>query len=341
MKKTLNVFGIIAAWILSIALVVMLIVTPIVFSVLSLISPKTLTDVITNSLSSNIGELLGLPSAESAQVTTLSETSATTDGATSALEDIFGDKVTAEQMETILSSEVAKEFIQAYTGDLTGVLTGSQQTSQFDAEKIKEIVNNNMDEVIEILKTIAPELADKDVEELKSKILEAVDQNAEQIVEALPKAEELREQIVAENPALKTALDILAMKDTIKLAVIGVIVVLSGLIFACRIPGLRGFRWLATNLFIGTGFAATIAFVPGTMGSLLVNMVKVAPVMSIVESLMSAFSKAMFLRAGVMLLSGGLCLTAYILLRNRKEKKTLAEIAAEEVTQAEETVENA
>lgn len=346
MKKTLNVFGIIFAWFLSIALVVMLIVTPIVFSALSLVTPKTITDVITNSLSSGLSEMLGLPSAESVQITTLSETAADTNDATSALEGIFGDKVTAEQMETIMASQAAKEFIEAYTGDLTGVLTGSQQTSQFNAEKIKEIVNNNMDEVIKILKTVAPELADKDAEELKSKILEAVDQNADKLVEALPKAEELREQIVAENPALKTALDILAKKKAIKLGFIGVIVLISALIFVCRIPGLRGFRWLATNLFIGTGFTATIAFVPGAMGSVLGNLVQFAPAMSVIESLMSAFSKAMFLRAGVMLISGGLCLTAYILLRNCRKKKMLAAVevaeeTVEEVVEDRETVENA
>ena len=75
MNKTWNVLGIIGAWILSIALVLMLIVTPIVFSALSLMNADTITKAVSGALMV-VGNAASQPSAETYEVTRLSEVSA-------------------------------------------------------------------------------------------------------------------------------------------------------------------------------------------------------------------------------------------------------------------------
>lgn len=331
MKKTLNVLGIIVAWILSIALVLMLIVTPIVFSTLSLLNGQTIAKVVTDVFA---GGQQTQPSAESVEIVTLSNTTqaaAAEDVGKDLLAGIFGDTVSQEQISAIMSSKAAKELIEAYTGDLTNAITGGNQAATFNAEKIKSIVNDNIDELVQVLQANIPACADMDAAELKSNIQKAVNENAEQIVSSLPKPEEIKEQLVESVPALEAAMNILAMKNTIKLAIIGVIVVLSGLIFACRIPGLRGFRWLAVNLFVGGGLnlLTTVGlFVSKTAVGEIAKQAG-AQAASLIGSLLGAFTNGMLVRTLVMLVAGGGLLTAYILLKKARAKKMAAEATLE------------
>ncbi len=323
MKKTWNVLGIIAAWLLSIVLVLMLIVTPIVFSAMSLLNADTITKVVINTLTSGTNSE---PSAESAEIVTLSSTTqsaAVEDAGKDLLSGLLGDNVSQEQASAILSSDAVKELLKAYTGDLTNAITGSNKVATFNAEKIKRIVNENIDELVQVLQTNIPECANMDAAELKRNIQKAVNEGAEEIVNALPKPEEIKQQLVEGNPALETAMDILAMKNTIKLAVIGGIVVLSGLIFACRIPGLRGFRWLAVDLFVGGGINlfTTIGLLISKSAVGQIAKEAGAQVAGLIGSLLSAFTTGMLVRTLMMLVFGGGMLTAYILLKKMKEKK--------------------
>lgn len=359
MKKTLNVLGIIMAWLLSIVLVIMLIVTPIAFSTLSLLNVDTVTKVVTDVFTVGVGSVSGndntsgtdstesQPSAENVKIMTLSNTTESANAGAEInvgaldkdmLAGMFGDAVTPEQVDAILSSNTAKELIEAYTGDITNAITGSNQEANFSPEKVKEIVNDNIDEITDLLQTHVPECAEMDKEELKNEIIKAVDENVEEVIQALPKPEELKEQLIGDNPALEIALGIVAAKNTIKLAIIGVIVALSVLIFACRIPGLRGFRWLAVDLFVGGGFGAFV-----TVG-LMVSKTAVgeiakeagAQAASVVDSLLGAFTNGMLVRTLVMLAAGGVMLTAYILLKKMNAKKA-AESEVSEETQIEES----
>ncbi len=331
MKKTLNVLGIITAWLLSIVLVVMLLVTPMVFSSLSLLNAQTITKAVTDIFTAGQESQ---PSAESGEIVTLSNTtqSAAEDAGKDLLAGMFGDAVSQEQIGAIMSSKAARELLEAYTGDLTNAITGGNQEANFTAGKLKSIVNDNIDEIVQILQTNIPECAEMDTTELKSSILKAVDEGAEEIVKALPKPEEIMEQLVENNPALEMAKDILAMKKTIKLVVIGVIVVLSGLIFACRIPGLRGFRWLAVDLFIGGGINAftTVGLLVSQSAVSEIAKEAGAQVAGLIGSLLSSFTTGMLVRTLVMLAFGGALLAAYILLKKQKEKKLAAALLAEE-----------
>ncbi len=351
MNKTMNVLGIITAWILSIVLVVMLIATPLAFSALSLLEPETIIKVLTDTLVSSVGNADNQPSAEAAQLVTLSNTTEAakltpvdnSNVGEEVLNEMFGDQLSQEQIGAILSSKTVKELVGAYTKDLAGAFSGSNAPAQFDAEKVKEIVNHNIDEIVDLVQEVVPEAAQMDREELKGNILEAVNEGAEQIVQALPKPQEVQKQIMESNPALEQALKIIAMKNTIKLVVIGVLVLLSALIFLCRLCGFRGFRWLAVDLFVGAGFG--LLFSAGLLvGAPMVKTLMADDAMAsgLVGALLSSFTNGMIIRTVVMLVAGGGLLTAYILIKKNAAKKlAAAETPAEEATAEETPVEAA
>lgn len=319
-KKALNVVGIVFASLLSIILVILLIISPLVLSALSLLDARTITKALTDAVTSQIG---GDSAAENYQVVTLSNAPADASAiGEDAIKSILGEDVSQEVLSEIMSSNVAKEILEVYTEDMTNAITGKDVTAQFNAEKLKSIVNENMDEVVNLLQKVSPESANINRQELEDKIRQALDEGAEQIVQALPDPKEIRESVTQEVPALATALEILARKNTIKLAIIGVLVVLSGLIFLCRLWQLRGFKWLAVDLFVGGGFNAL------TSVGLLVSASAVeqiaadnALVGGLVGSLLSDLTTGMWVRTGVMLVAGGGLLAAYIFIKKVRVQK--------------------
>lgn len=335
-KKFFNVLGIIAAWLLSIVLVVMLIATPIVFSALSLLDAKTITKAVTGVMT-NVGEPSASQSgdveANGYGIIKLSNTSENaapangndlSDSTSDILGSLVGDALPQETLDAILNSKAAQELLATYAEDIANAINGSGAEAQLNAEKLKKIVNDNIDEIVQIIQTASPDMAQVDAQEIKDTIQTAINDNADQIVQALPKPEEIKQELVQESPELEMALEILANRNTIKLVIIGVIVLLSALIFVCRLWGFRGFRWLAVDLFVAAG----IGLLPGIgllVSSSVLNdlMAENEMLSALVGSLVASLASGMLLRAGIMLLSGGVLLTAYILIKKAKAKKCL------------------
>lgn len=364
-NKIMNVFGIILAWILSIVLIIMLIVTPVVLSAVSMLDAEVITKVVTAAITqpSNSGTpssfakddaiVAGNLSAQGqtgiqlnllAGKNTQEQVSAQAEGFDVSkidpgmLEDFLGQEVDQEALGAILSSETAKELIGAYTDDLTGVLSGTTDTSEFNAETIKEIVNDNLDEIVDILQEHVPECAEMDKEELKSKIQTAVNENAEQLVEALPKPEEIKEEIMGENPELEMVLRLVAQKEQIKLFYVGVIALLCILIFLLRLPGFRGFRWLATDLFVAGGIGVLICLGLGLGTTAVYELLSPEPaLLSVVEPLLKIFSIGVMQRTTAMLVAAVVLLVIYLIIKGaykRKAARLAAEKARDEAIQA-------
>lgn len=333
MKKPLDTLGAIAAWLLSMVLVVTLLATPILFSTLSLLNANTVTKVVSGLLTTrqNRDEASYV---EAPRVQKLSHVTKTADTAEDVGKDVltglFGDDLTPDQVSAILDSKVAKELIEAYTEDLTGAFAGSDQAASFNAEKIKTIVNENIDDIVEVLQKNVPELAGKTAEELKKEITKAVDDNADKIIEALPDPADLKQQLAEENPVLEIVMTIIGMQDTIKVILIAAILVLSGLIFACRLPGTRGFSWLAVDLFTAGGLGVLISVVLKMASSALSGSIDTygAELVSLVGVLLGSFTTGMLVRYGVMLAFGGILLTAYFLLKKRLNNRQPMEYTA-------------
>lgn len=325
MKKALNIVGIFFAWILSFLLVFMLITAPLILSTLSLINADTITNAITDSLTAGRSQQEPQAGAE-AELVRLSNVSEaqTSANVQDILAGMFGDDIPTEQLEAILSSNVVKEFIESYTEDLTAAFVDGAESGQFNAEKIKAIVNDNMDEIVDILQEFVPEYANMDEAELIANIQKALDEGAEALAQALPNPQEFRDEIMKNSPEMEAVLQLIAKKNNIRLAIIGAIVLVSALIFLCRLCGFRGFRWLAVDLFVGAGFnglfCAGLSSVVAMLKEFLADNAIVA---GLVESLLSAFTTGMIVRTVVMALSGGALLAAYILLKKFLAKKAL------------------
>jgi len=245
-------------------------------------------------------------------------------GVAGLLESYLGTPVTTEQVERVLSSNIVKEILTVYTGDLTNVLTGQEKLSELDVQKIKTIVNNNMDEVVQIAQELKPDLTKKETEALKQEITKVVDEKAEEIIQMLPEPEVIVQQIVEKSPEIGIALKILQKKNTIQLALIGTIVGLCVLIFLCRLQNFRGFRWLAVDMFVGGGINALLSLVLLIETPVIVKMIPDSALNSAINNILHAFDLALFERAALILVAGGVLLTAYILIKKARAKKASA-----------------
>ena len=365
MEKAGNIFGIIVARLLSIALVLMLTVAPVVLSTLSLVNAHVITDVVidvfmdlvqqekhaageyqlTNlsqvtarDISQDLLDQLpeNLPSDVQDVLDQLPENNTGTEDdpgserstgtVATILEKYLGTPVTVAQVEKVMSSNTVKEILTVYTGDLTSVLTGEEKLSSLDAEKIKTIVNNNMDEVVQIVQELKPEMSKKETEVLKQEIAKTVEEKAEEILQILPKPEEIKEIIIETAPEVSIALKILEKKKTIEWGLIGAIAALSILIFLCRLENFRGFRWLAVDMFVGGGINALLSLILLIETPVIVGMIPDSALTSAISNILHAFDLALFERAAIILAAGGVMLTAYILIQKQRAKKTVVNV---------------
>jgi len=162
-------------------------------------------------------------------------------------------------------------------------------------------------------------------------------------VEVLPKVEDVKEQVKEEiknhlsgesaemEKALDIALYILGHRLDIDLILIGICVFLALLIFLCRLPGFRGFRWLATILYITSILngmvGGSLLLVSDTATELLPA--DMAGLGNVFQLLISKFAKGILLQAGIMLGIAIVFTVIYIIIKHAIKKRKAAKAAAE------------
>lgn len=300
-KKVLNVFGIIFASILSVVLVLSLIAAPIVLSSLSLLSPKNLSNAIT---SVDVGEL------------------------------IASDNDDAD-MAALLSTNAAKEVFELYATDISNSLSGKTADSKLTKEALQKIAEDNIDELAEFMMEHG-DTPDVSVDEVKQAITTSFANEADEILAMLPDPKELTQQVVTENPELKSVFDVIGNVNSIKFSIIGTIIVISALIFVCRLFDLRGFKWLSIDLFVASGFLILVC-IGIFLGAGAVELMTAAEgiIGGIVANFLSSFKTGMVIRTAVMLAFGIALMVAYVYIKKAKAKKATA---TENVAVAEDTV---
>ncbi len=304
-KKVLNVFGIIFALPVNTVLVIILMVAPLLFSMIAFIQPENLVDTVTKMDTSEIvSEILQTPESETLPPE-------------------------LEQIGLLLESDAAKELVELYAEDITNALMGETGEMNFTPEKIMEIVDANMDEILEIYKEIDPEVVDIPVEELKTEIRDTLDELSEEIVEAIPAPEEIKTQMVEQSAEVKMALEVLEQRETIKWSLVGVIAVLAILVFVLRLFGFRGFRWLGVDLIIATVISGGLCvFVKGS-ATLLGEFVADSQLATkLLGALTSEFATGMMIRTGIMLVCGIGLLVAFIFIRKAQKRKAATVVPA-------------
>ena len=316
-KKICNVFGIILAWILSFALVLMLTVTPMSLSALSMLETDTVTTVIKQAL----GQMMTEDTASDYHVDRLTETTGTAESG-NVLEDLLDDKVSPEMLEAILSSNAAKEFLEVYTEDFSNAIADSNAEPLLTEEKLKEIAGANIDEIVDLVRQLDPSMTDKDTQKLKDAILAGVEENAESFLNALPKPGQVVQEMTESVPELDMIFKVIAMRKTIKMVLVGVVAALCVLIFLLRLPGFRGFRWLATDLFVGFGFNGILCIsLLATAAAVDTIFAQQQELIGLASALLGTFTKGMLIRTGVMLGAAILLLVLYIIIKRVQKMK--------------------
>lgn len=347
--KALNVFAIILAWILSIAMVVMLIAAPLALSALSLLDPDNIVEIVGQVMVDSAASAAAQPR-ETYTVKTLSaETEATEESANNnaanglmqSIQGIVGDEVSAELVDKVLTSNAMSELLGAYTQDIANAFVGKEGQQQFTPELVVKVVQENLDEIVEIVEESGAPLTEEEKEAFKSQLQTAVEDNAEKIVEEMPKPEEVKESLLSNNEEMALAFAVLAKKNQIKGAIVGIIVLLSALIFGLRYPGLRGMRWLASNLFTAGGFNVLICVVLGLSASAVkgvtagINAMDGSPIEGIIGMMLGQLSKGVIIRTAIIFVAAIALLVGYILLKPFVRKKKAAKVVE---TDAEETI---
>ena len=298
-QKTCNVFGIIFAWILSFVFVAVLIVSPLVLTTLSVVEPSKAGDMLQQM---NVADLVAPES---------------------------DDPNMNAAMEDLLASDAAKKVTELYVQDIYNAMSGEVQEKNLTPEMLRQIAEEHMDELVKIVQDndLLPEYS---AEEIRDEILTLADDYAEEVLAMLPDVQQVKEEVVGDSAELKIVFRILAKKDMIAAVIVALTVVLAALIFVCRLPGFRGFRWLATDLYVGGGFLLVqcLAVVVGA-GFVLQNLSSASPAVSLVIPVVTSLRNGLLIRTAIVLAVAVLFTVIYVLIKKaRKKKQTQAELAA-------------
>lgn len=318
-KKVLNVFGVIIALPINVALVVFLIVAPLLFSLISFAQPETLVKTVSKvDVNGVFSEVIVAP-----------------EGETVAPE--------MEYLGEFLETDAAKELMEVYATDIINALYGNTGEKGLTSEKFMEIVDANIDELAEVFNESDPQMAQLPAEELKTQVRDMLNETADQVVSVLPAPEEIRTEIAGDSEEMNAALEILSKLDVIKWALVAVIIVLSGLVFVLRLYKFRGFCWLSVDLMAASVLSGIMGVALLRAPTLLTDMAEGNQVLSdIIGTVASGFATGMLIRTAIMLACGVGMLVAFIFIRKANKVKVIpvaapvAAVTAQEETPAEE-----
>ena len=239
--------------------------------------------------------------------------------------------ITPEEFEAIIKSDTFVEILEYYTEDLTEIMAGNRDESEFTPEALKEIISDNMDEVVGAVKENVSEAKDMTYSEIEDDILTAIDESGEELVKVLPKAEDMKE-MVNDLPGVSNVGGVIKfMQKSLMPIVYGVIAGLALLIFLFRISKFNGLLWDGI-IFTGCSvlmFIVTFGF-EAIMEALdekgIIGLDTSTPFISSFEGIFLPFAIA-YAIIGVLFIGGFIALC--VLRRSKQKKLALAAVAAE------------
>ncbi len=229
--KALDIVFKIFAIILCIVLVPVIISTSTVWTVTGVIQPKTITKLVEN--------------------VDIAETITSNEELSAELEKM---NVSPEAVEEIVKSDTVAPVIDTYIEDLNAFLEGKEATN-FTPDKVKEMLNSNIDEITDIVEEVTEEEIDK--EELKAQLNTFFDEEMPAVIEELPKPAELLKDVVPTEA--REYFNVINNGTIFKVCLIAT-VILMAIIFALRIMKLSGFLFIGISGIVATVFMAALYF---------------------------------------------------------------------------------
>lgn len=170
-----NIFGVLTSIVVSLALLVMLVATPLVSGVSAFTKPETVRKVIEEIDFKKI----------------------ITDGLSGMID--LGDSKELAFFTELTESNAFGELLELYVTDLTGIFDTQKESAAVTEDALRDILENNMDELVEILRRVGEYLGeDPDTysdEELEEKIREFFNKSVDKFIELAPTAEDLQKLI--------------------------------------------------------------------------------------------------------------------------------------------------
>lgn len=311
----------VVAKILSVILVIALMLVPVLLSALSLLTADNITRVVTETVNEGLRDAQKRTDPVEYVKQNLPEDIADTDEVNIILENVLENDPDGQTMDKVMESDAVKEFVNLYTEDLTNSLAGNKQTSQLDAEKLKELTADGMDDIVAAVKEVNPEVTTEELDELRTSITKVVDEQAEDIIASFPDPGEVTKELKQSVPGMDLAMKIMAGKKMITIVSISLLVLLSAGVFLCLLQEFRGFRSLSVSLLIGGGFNAVLYAILAFGASLVIKAIPLAIVKTVLRSVLGTVTRSMLVWTIVLLLVGGALLGTYFVLKKLRAKK--------------------
>ena len=279
------------AVIFSILLVIFSFVTVLVGSVSSLIKPDTVADVIT---SVDYDELI-------------------LDNET--VDDIFDEfDMDDEAVNEIMQSDVVKELIEGTTDGIYSVLMGDENAKLLSEDDIIDIFDDNIDEILDIVEEYSPEEIDRD--EIEDELRVAINENASEIVSALPKTEDISNEMTPEVELITE----IVVGPTLTVIFGGISLVLALIIFALRHRRCGGLTWIGT-----AGIISSILMLFTTVGIKALDLDNFTDIdtmsAGLINSIVSVLADKMIIALCITLVISVVCIAVSTIVKSVTSKK--------------------
>ncbi len=175
---------------------------------------------------------------------------------------------TDQMIQDLAQSSAMQELASAYAEDIINAATGTGEAPKLQVESVVELLSPHMEELATIVEQNLPPEVEINKEKLNAAVKKVTDDALPTLVETLPPAKEVADNIVesvAQNTPADPTLILNALKSirngTIRTIVIVVIAVLMALLFVLRLPKFNGLRWMGVNGLISAVFVGALGYV--------------------------------------------------------------------------------
>lgn len=289
-KKIANVCGIFVAIVLSVILLLMLMLTPIISGVTTLVQGKTLHKLVENI---DFTEFIPEPEGNSTDPT-------------------------VNAMFELVETEFFVECVNLYVSDLLAALEG-EQPDNLTLDALNGLKEEHREELTEVMHNMLLAVDGVSEELVTDQIVqERLDEMYDELIPALVEQLPTLEEIGVEQEVLDGL--ILLRDKTIKMAFIAVIVVVSLLILVCRWPRFKGFIWLAVVYILSCPVVLLErSFMDGIGSSILTD--ELADLTQVLELILASLKHSMIIGAVVYMVLAVIFVVIAVLGRKMLKKK--------------------
>lgn len=202
-----------------------------------------------------------------------------------------------------------------YAEDVSKFLVEGEEQVSLTEEKVKTILNEHIDDVVEIAKQSAGITLSH--EEIKAKIQTAIETNAKEIAEAVPPIEQIS-SVVSQD--VQTTVRVFT-SPKIAIFMIAVCGILAICVFLCRMRKFGGFLWLGIDMGVATVILTAIYSVLSKTQGLIENSALNILVGATVSVYMETVLMGIFVLLALTLLFIALFVTLRLTVVKKKEEK--------------------